>query len=190
MDKNNTPKVSVFIATSLDGFISREDGSIDWLIKLQETAPQGEDCGYKEFISSIDTIIMGQNTFEQVLTFENWPYKGKDLIVLSSKFVTIPDKLKKSVTYSSNSPKNILSELFKNNSKGVYVDGGITIQSFLSDGLIDEITITTIPILLGRGKPLFGILKKDIHLELIQSKSYPFGGFIQTKYKINNNFIN
>jgi len=183
MNENKKPKVSVFIATSLDSFISRKDGSIDWLMKFNETVPVGEDCGYKEFMSSIDLIVMGRNTFEQVLTFGEWPYKEKNLVVLSSKLKLVPEHLKNIVTIEFEEPKNLLVKLSSHGYQNIYVDGGVTIQNFLNEGLIDEITITTIPVILREGKPLFGNLNKDINLELIKSRSYPFN-VVQTKYKI------
>lgn len=185
MIENKRPKVFVFIATSLDGFISRKDGSIDWLTKFNEAAPPGEDCGYKEFISSIDLIVMGRNTFEQVLTFGEWPYNKIKLVVLSSKLKHVPEHLKKMVTLDSDTPKNLLLKLSSKGYKNIYLDGGITIQKFLNEGMIDEITITTIPILIGEGKPLFGHLNGDVRLELVQSKSYHFG-VVQSKYNVFN----
>lgn len=183
MHDSKMPKVSVFIATSLDGFISRKDGSIDWLMRFNETVPAGEDCGYKEFMSSIDLIVMGRNTFEQVLTFGDWPYKGKNLVVLSSKLQVIPVHLKNMVTIENDNPKNLLIKFSGHGYKNIYLDGAITIQNFLQEGLVDELTLTTIPILLGEGKSLFGKIDKEIQLQLIESKPYSFG-VVQTKYKI------
>lgn len=183
MEHNKKPKCSVFIAMTLDGYISRENGDIDWLMEANQSAPEGEDGGYKVFMNSIDTIIMGRNTFEQVLTFEPWPYAGKKMIVMSSKNVTIPEKLKDSVTATSNSPADVVKAIAENGAKGIYVDGGLTIQSFLAAGLIDEMTITIIPVLIGSGKSLFGSIGKDVHLKLLETSQIP-GGFVQLKYKV------
>ena len=174
-------KSSVFIATSLDGFIARLDGNIDWLNEANAVVPEGEDCGIVEFMSSVDGLVMGRNSFEKVLSFGEWPYGETEAVVLSRKGVVIPDKIKNRVSTSSEEPMALLKRLASGGMKHLYVDGGKTIQSFLSEGLIDEITITVIPVLLGTGIPLFGPLKKDIKLKHVSTNVYPFG-FIQNRY--------
>lgn len=174
---------SVYIATSLDGFIAREDGDIDWLNAANEVVPEGEDCGFFAFLDSVDYLVMGRNTFEKVLSFGQWPYGEKPVIVLSRNEVKIPDSLPKSVYWSSESPKTLSGRLVREGSKKIYVDGGNTIQRFLVDGLVKDITITSIPVILGRGIPLFGKLKNDIQLEHISTKSYGFG-FVQSTYEV------
>lgn len=174
-----SPKISVYIAVSLDGFIARKDGGLDW---LPPGSDGDEDFGYAEFISSIDFIVMGRNTFEKVLTFGNWPYTKK-VIVLTSQNSTLPPELADKVETLHLPPRELVHQMEIRGAKGIYLDGGITIQRFLREGLVDEITITTIPILIGEGLPLFGSLKKDIKLELINSSSFK-NGFVQTKYKI------
>jgi dihydrofolate reductase len=176
-------KISVFIATSLDGFISRSDGSIDWLTEAQATVPVGEDCGYRAFFNSVDVLIMGRNTFEQVLQFKRWPYTGRKVVVMSRRRVAIPEALASEVVWSSETPDGIVTWLWAQGAQHLYVDGGRTIQGFLAAGLIDEITITVIPRLLGTGRPLFGELARDVKLELMQSRAYPFG-FVQSKYRV------
>lgn len=174
-----TTKFSVYIATSLDGFIARKNGDIDWL-----PAPEsgGEDFGYTEFMSSVDCLVMGRNTFEKVLTFGSWPY-DKKVYVLSSKNLTVPEEIKSKTEALNLSPREVAKFLEAREVKHVYVDGGNTIQRFLIEGLIDEMTITVIPILIGEGLPLFGALEKDIHLELISSHGFS-NGFVQNKYKV------
>lgn len=176
-------RTSVFIATSLDGFISRLDGNIDWLNEANMIVPTGEDCGYKEFASSVDVMVMGRNTFDLVRTFDGWPYGDKRLIVLSSKPVEIPEALRNNVSASSEAPIDLVKRLEAEGFQHAYIDGGITIQRFLRARLIDEITITLIPVLLGTGRPLFGPLEEDLNLHLIQSKAYEFG-FVQLKYGV------
>jgi dihydrofolate reductase len=176
-------KTSVFIAMSLDGFISRLDGSIDWLNQANSVVPEGEDCGYRAFMSTVDALVMGRNTFEQVLTFDEWPYGKIPVIVLSHQQIAIPTAISNTVTVLQDSPSEIVARLSEKNIRHIYVDGGITIQSFLAAGLIDEITITILPILLGTGRSLFGLLPHDIHLAHIQSKSYEFG-FVQHRYHV------
>jgi dihydrofolate reductase len=181
-----TIKSSVFIATSLDGFIARSDGSIDWLNEANAVVPDGEDCGYYEFISSVDVLVMGRNTFEQVLSFGDWPYGEKKVVVLSEKGVDIPDKIQSTVSASSEDPRSLVKLLESAGAKHLYIDGGKTIRSFLAADLINEIIITTIPVLLGAGLPLFGPLNKDIKLKHLSTKTYPFG-FIQNRYSIEKN---
>ncbi|QGJ68627.1 Dihydrofolate reductase and methyltransferase [Planctomycetales bacterium 10988] len=176
------PTCYVFIATSLDGFIARKDGNIDWL----ESAPAGdpdEDYGYKMLFDSVDALIMGRNTFEKVLSFPQWPYDRKPLIVLSKRLDTLPPSLPSSVRLMCDDPKKLLERLTAEGMQSFYVDGGAVIQSFLRANLIDEMTITTIPILIGGGIPLFGFLDTDIQLELMTSQSFP-NGFVITKYRI------
>lgn len=176
-------KTSVFIATSLDGFIARSDGDIDWLNRANAAVPDGEDCGYGNFIETVDAIVMGRNTFEQVLTFDEWAYGDKRVVVLSRTGVVVPDALRATVLVSSESPALLLERLREGGVQNVYIDGGKTIQSFLRAGLIDELTITIIPILLGAGKTLFGAINSDIGLHHISSLTYEFG-FVQSKYRI------
>jgi dihydrofolate reductase len=178
------PQVSVFIATSLDGFIAREDGAIDWLEAANATVPPGEDCGYAAFAASVDGLVMGRHSFETVLGFAPWPYGDKRLVVLSRGPVAIPEALAGTVTASSEAPEALVERLGAEGVRHVYVDGGITIQRFMAAGLVDEITVTLIPILLGAGRPLFGPLPGDRNLTLLGSRQYDFG-FVQLHYRVN-----
>ncbi len=177
-----TAKVSVFIATSLDGFIARSDGRIDWLNQANATVPRGEDCGYATFIATVDTIVMGRNTFEQVLTFDEWPYGDRQVVVLSRSGIVIPNALRENVSVSSEWPQVLVDRLSAAGARHLYIDGGQTIQRFLRVGLIQELTITVIPILLGTGKPLFGPLESDVLLQHLSTHAYSFG-FVQSKYR-------
>jgi dihydrofolate reductase len=174
---------SVFIATSLDGFIAREDGSLDWLDSANETVPDGEDCGYVSFMKSVDVLVMGRNSYEKVLSFGQWPYETKPVVVLSSRDLEIPENLKKTVEHSSESPEVLCERLSKKGFNHLYIDGGITIQRFLSCRLISDLTITVIPVIIGTGKSLFGKLEKDIKIKHISTKAYEFG-FIQSTYQV------
>lgn len=175
------PKVSVFIATSLDGFIARKDGNLDWLDKANTEVPAGEDCGYQPFIDSVDVLVMGRNTFEKVLSFNEWPHGEKRVIVLSSTMKALPSTMEGRVELANEKPRELLQRLENEGVRSVYVDGGITIREFLREGLIDELTITTIPVILGEGIPLFGPTEADTWLKHESTKSFPFG-FVQTKY--------
>jgi dihydrofolate reductase len=174
---------SVYIATSLDGFIAREDGDIDWLNAANEVVSEGEDCGFFAFFDSVDCLVMGRNSFEKVLSFGQWFYGEKPVIVLSRNEVEIPGNLSKSVSWSSESPKTLSKRLVREGVKKVYIDGGITIQRFLQEGLVRDMTVTVIPLLLGSGIPLFGKLEKEIQLNHLSTKAYDFG-FVQSTYEV------
>lgn len=173
-----TVKVSVYIAISLDGFIARKNGKIDWLTGGEV----GADYGYAEFISTIDHIVMGRNTYEKVLTFGGWPYE-KPVIVLTSRNLSIPPGLANKVETLHLPPSELLQELERRGARHIYLDGGVTIQHFLRANLVDEMTITTIPILISEGLSLFGALDRDMKLELLTSQSFK-NGFVQNKYKV------
>jgi len=176
-------RASVYIATSLDGFIARRDGSIDWLNEAQALVPEGEDCGFTAFMSTVDTLIMGRKTYEQVLSFGEWPYGETPVIVLSHNPISLPAHLPDTVSHSSESPGALLERLADQGFRHVYVDGGNTIQGFLAEALIDQITITTIPVILGDGIPLFSSVSRDIRLTHVRTKAFDFG-FVQTTYLI------
>lgn len=176
-------RCSVFIATSLDGFISRSDGRIDWLNKANALVPPGEDCGFAEFFSTVDALVMGRNTFEQVLSFPEWLYGSKPVVVLSHSLRSLPAQAPATVTLSAEPPVTLVERLSAEGLGHLYVDGGLTIQSFLLANLVGEMTITVIPVLLGSGKPLFGSLQSDVNLLLLASKAYDFG-FVQSKYRV------
>ncbi|MBL7480571.1 dihydrofolate reductase family protein [Legionella bononiensis] len=177
------PKCSVFIATSLDGYIARDDGAIDWLMKSHELVPQGEDCGYKKFIATVDTLIMGRASYEKIRTFEEWPYGQLPVIVMSSQNIQIPEHLSSQVSVTRKSPEALIEQLRTQGVKHVYIDGGITVQGFLAKKLIDELTITYIPVLIGSGRPLFGALKEDITLKLIETETFG-SNIVQVKYSV------
>lgn len=174
-------KYSIFIATSLDGFIARSDGDIDWLAD-PAYADASEDYGYKAFIDSVDTLVMGRKTYELALTFEEWPYAGKKVVVLSSGSPNVPENLSGSVEIMSGAPDELVGRLAQRGARHCYVDGGKTIQGFLKAGLIQEMTITRIPVLIGDGIPLFGKLDRDARFEHIETKTYA-SGFVQSKYR-------
>lgn len=175
------PDCQVFIATSLDGFIARTDGAIDWLLSLDA---EGEDHGYERFIQGIDAIVMGRGTFETVREFEPWPYKHP-VLVLSSTLTgaPLPERLTDNVRVVTLSPESALSLLHAEGCRRVYVDGGKVIQSFLRKGLISELVITVIPVLLGSGRPLFGPLEKDLALAHEETISFA-SGLVQSRYRV------
>jgi dihydrofolate reductase len=171
----------VFIAISLDGFIARQDGDIDWL--LQRDTPT-EDHGYAAFIADKDLIVMGRGSYEKVLTLDAWPY-DLPVLVLSKQLTdaSVPEALKGKVRFSSRGPKDVIEQLDEQKVRRVYVDGGRLVQSFLRDGLVADMVITTVPVLLGAGRPLFGALPQDIDLKLVSSRSFP-SGLVQSHYRL------
>ena len=171
----------VFIATSLDGFIARPDGSLDWLMAI---AAEGEDHGFDAMMASVDGLIMGRGTFEQVLTFGEWPY-AKPVVVLSRSMSEsdIPDELSGKVTLSALAPRDLMASLDSDGWKRAYVDGGKVIQSFLADGLIADMIVTRAPVLIGEGLPLFGAIPKDIPLRHIETRSFA-SGLISSRYEV------
>jgi len=173
----------VFIATSLDGFIARRDGSIDWLERANTTIPSDQDCGFAAFMDGIDAIVMGRNTFDVARAFPEWLYGTTPLVVLSRTLTQVPEGTPGSVALSSKSPSDLVAELASRGLRRLYIDGGLTVQSFLAAGLIDEIVITTIPVLLGSGLPLFGSLTHDVWLEHVSTETYEFG-FVQSRYRV------
>lgn len=163
-------KNKVFIATSLDGYIADKNGGIEWLHAIPN--PDNIEMGYNEFTSQIDAILMGRNTFETVCGFDiDWPYQ-KPVFVLSNSIKSIPEAYKNNVELVSGPLQEILGSIHKKGLANLYIDGGKTIQSFLKEDLIDEMTITIIPFLLGSGIPLFSELPKTLDFECVDSKIY------------------
>ena len=159
-------KASVFIGMSVDGFIARVNGALDFL-----PPDGGEPHGYDEFITTVDALVIGRNTFETVLTFHTWPY-AKPVFVLSTRpFATPP--LGAVVERMSGAPADIVSELAGRGIRHIYVDGGITIQRFLQAGLIQRLIITRVPVLIRSGISLFGAIAHDIVLTHIRTCTYP-----------------
>lgn len=184
-------KCSVFIATSVDGFIAKNDGNVDWLHTAGNSeADMGEhaDMGMTEYMGAVDCMIMGRKCMEMIssmnLTAEQWPYGDTRIIVLSKTLKYAPDNLKDKVELYSGDLNILISSLEKDGHRHAYIDGGATIQSFINLKLIDEMTITRAPVLLGEGIALFGKTFKDIKLEQAQVTAYP-NDFVQEKYRVN-----
>jgi dihydrofolate reductase len=169
---------SVFVGTSVDGFLARPNDALDFL------SPSGDEPhGYTEFIATVDVIVIGRRTFEVVLAFPAWPYGKKQVIALSGRSLDFSSIRGGMVDQMAGSPAEIVSKLSARGFKHAYVDGGVTIQHFLRAGQIQRLTITRVPVLIGQGIPLFGALPKDIHLRHIETKSYS-SGLVKTEYEI------
>ncbi|KAF2455988.1 dihydrofolate reductase [Lineolata rhizophorae] len=175
------PTCLAFVGITLDGFISRPDGSIDYLAAANKAVPEGEDCGYKDFMKDIDALILGRKTFEQVLGFDKWSYGDLPVIVISSTLDALPSNTPTSAELCRDGDTAIeLAEM--RGYERVYVDGGETVRGFVRAKLLDQVTLTTVPLLLGSGRPLFGGTP-EVWLELLDSHSYPFG-FVQSTYRL------
>lgn len=173
-------RTSVFVGTSLDGFIARENGDLDW---LTGSGQGGADYGFKEFFDTVDVLVMGHHSYEKVLTFDEWYYGTKPVVVLTTRPLTIPDRLSATVEVMNGVPTVIVQRLAARGAKHLYVDGGITIQRFLSAGLINRIIISRLPVLIGRGIPLFGSLPHDVRLSHVSTREYQ-GGMVQSEYEV------
>lgn len=178
---NEPLKTSVYIAASLDGFIARENGDLDWLPQPGDTT---EDYGYHAFMDTVDALVMGRATFEKVLSFGvDWPYGDKPVIVLSRSDYAIPDDLPETVESLTGELTDIISGLLQRGFEHIYLDGGVTVQNFLRAGLVDRFILTIIPVLIGKGKPLFGSLPEDVNLKLVDHQSWP-SGLLQVTYDV------
>jgi Dihydrofolate reductase len=181
MNINTRPKISVFIATSLDGYIAGENDDLGWLdrfnVQHAAIAPD-DDCGYREFFASIDVLVMGRKTYEKVLTFGKWPYEGKRVIVLSHTLDEVID----STELFKGDIMELVRRLHAEGVKHVYIDGGVTISRFLKEKIVDEITVSIIPVILGAGARLFNETGVELPLRLVSSKSYP-SGLVQLLYE-------
>jgi dihydrofolate reductase len=176
----------VFIAKSLDGYIADKEGNIDWLHSVPN--PDHNDMGFINLMQEIDAVVMGRNTYEVVLNFEgDWPY-SKPVFVLSNTLESIPESISDKVSLIKGTLQDILKQIHGKGYTKLYIDGGKTIQSFLREKLIDELIITTIPILLGGGSTLFGNLSQPINLEHLESKVF-LNQIVQNHYRVidNNN---
>lgn len=171
-----TLRCSVFIATSLDGFIARRDGSLDWLERVQQP---DEDYGYAELFASIDTLVLGRNTYDTVLGFGEWPYADKRCIVVSNRAF----EPRHSERRFAGDLRTLVAELEAEGAQRAYVDGGALIRGFLAAGLIDDITLSIVPVLLGSGIPLFGHGVPERALVLESSRAFATG-LVQNCYRV------
>ena len=171
-------KISVFCGTSVDGFLARPDGALDFL-----PPGGGEPHGYDEFIATVDTIVIGRKTFETVLGFEAWPYGTKRVVVLSSSPLDLGGVRGGRVEQMGGAPADIVAELIATGTRHIYVDGGITIQGFLRAGLVQRLVVTRVPVLIGQGIPLFGSLPHDVRLRHVSTRHYA-SGLVQSEYEV------
>jgi dihydrofolate reductase len=171
-------KTIVYIGTSLDGFIAKKDGDIEWLTQF---ASDEAINAYQELVSRIDVIIIGRGTFEKVLTFPSWPY-DKDVFVLSNSIKELPGVAKGKATVLAMAPEALLKHLSGKGFTSAYVDGGKVIQDFLKADLVDDLIISKAPVLIGDGIPLFGHLDKDLSFQHVRT-AVQSNGLTRSYYK-------
>ena len=171
-------RATVFVGTSLDGFLARPNGTFDFL-----PAGGGEDHGYAAFLSTVDALVIGRNTFDVVRAFDEWPYGEKLVVVLSSRPLDPPAPTGARVARLSGPPAEIVERLSARGLAHLYVDGGITIQRFLESRLIQRLVVTRVPVLIGSGIPLFGALPRDIKLRHVATRTYE-SGLVQSEYEV------
>lgn len=171
----NRPKVSIYIATSIDGYIARKDGGLDW---LDQVGGFDEDYGFKKLLGNIDALIIGRKTYEVATTVPD-PYPGKRVVVLSNSLNSVRNDME---LYQGDLT-DLLTKLHKDGIKHVWIDGGMTISQFLSSQMVDTMTLSIIPVILGSGIPLFNVIDKEIHCRAISSQTYP-SGLVQLRYEI------
>jgi dihydrofolate reductase len=169
---------SVFVGTSVDGFIARLNGDLDFL-------PEGggEPHGYTEFMAGVDALVIGRKTFETVAAFEEWPYGRKRVVVLSSRAIDLSKVKGAVVEHMAGRPAEIIAKLAAGGARHLYIDGGITIQGFLRAGVIQRLIVTRVPVLIGAGIPLFGALPHDVRLRHVATRHFP-SGLVQSEYHI------
>lgn len=171
-------QASVFIGATLDGFIARPNGDLDFL-----PPDGGEPHGYDEFFASVDVLVIGRKTFETVLAFPEWPYADKPVIVLSSRPLDFSRVQRGRVEQMAGDPVEIVSRLAGRGFHHIYIDGGATIQEFLRSGLIHRLIVTRVPVLIGQGVSLFGPLVRDVKLHHIETKQYA-SGLVKSEYLV------
>ena len=165
-------KIKLFIASSLDGYIANEDGDVDWL-------PDNANSGYDEFYKTIDTVVLGKKTYDQVLTFGAYPYQDKKSFVFTRNNNQTKDENTEFVSDIDKFVKDIIS----NSGKNIWLVGGAEIiSSFVNHGFVDEIILSIIPIVLGKGIPLFKNIEKETKLKLIKTTNYD--NLVELQYKV------
>jgi dihydrofolate reductase len=178
--KENNPRIKLYIACSLDGYIARKDGSIDWLTKY-ENSPE-TDYGYSEFYASIGTALMGRKTYEQVLGFGDWPYAEKKTYVFTRK--NEPLRREKNVEFVSGDIGEFARRLKENTDEDIWLVGGSQlIKSFLEEDHVQDMIVFIVPIILGSGIPLFDRIGKEIRLKMISMERYE-NGIVRLDYDL------
>ena len=171
------PFTHAYIACSLDGYIARADGSLDWLTGLP--TPAGEDYGYAGFMAGIDAILMGRVTYDTVRGFPDWPYTLPVRVLTRNPDRLAPPPAGAEVRPVAGPLAAVLAGLAAEGFARVYADGGQTLSALLRAGLLDRLTVTRVPVLLGAGLPLFSDTGPERRLAVLATRVWP-NGFVQT----------
>jgi dihydrofolate reductase len=174
--------VMVYIAASLDGYIARADGSIDWLDIAGPDEAERSMADFVELLRRVDCLVMGRKTFETVQQFSPWPYGALPVVVLSTTLSEAPSIEGADVRIRSAPPAELLRDLAREGLTRIYLDGGATIHGFMREDLIDHLTVATVPILLGAGRPLFPAPGRELTLSLERSDVLP-SGIVKSVYR-------
>ena len=169
------PIVSVYIAVSLDGFIARDDGALDWLEGVQEAG--GDDYGYADFMDTVDAVVLGRSTYDAVCTFDLWPFDTKRVVVVTNR----PLKSLHGEEPYAGALLPLMDRLGRAGVRRVYLDGGYTIRQGLDEGIVDDMTLSIVPVLLGTGRPLFTRGLPESQWETTAVESHPTG-LVQIRY--------
>lgn len=170
-----TMQRSIYIAISLDGFIARTDGAIDWLAIVER---EGEDYGWQAFFDSVDTLVMGRKTWETALSFPSWPYTNKRCVILSKDTARAAPHGEE---FFAGDLAVLLDRLAAEGARRVYFDGGTIVGQALRDNVVDDVTLSLIPVLLGTGTPLAPGLTSDRRLHLTGHQVFA-SGLVQLRY--------
>ncbi len=168
-------KVSVFLGLSLDAYLAGTDGDLSWLSAVASDPP--EDTGYQALMDDIDVLVMGRNTYDTVLQFEPWPYQDKHVVVLTHR----PLPARHGETAHDGALADLLAELRQAGRRHVYLDGGAVVRQGLMAGLVDTLTLNWVPVILGKGIPLFSTELQLSRWRLQHAHAYP-SGLLQSRY--------
>jgi len=171
-----TLRAHVFLGLSVDGRIARPDGDLEWLTSRGAAAG---DAGFTPFITSVDAVVMGRKTYDVIAPEPEWPYLDRPVHVIST---SLADDADPRITVHR-SPAAVVDALERDGHRRVYADGGQTVQWFLAAGLVDEMTLSQVPVLIGEGPSLFGPLPRDVSLEHVRTAVLD-GGMVQTTYRV------
>lgn len=169
-----------YLAQSLDGYIAGPNDELDWLGQIDN--PEQSDFGFADFMAGVDALLMGRRTFEVVAGIGLWPY-SKPVFVASNSLAEVPATLQGKATIVRGDLEAMTAELVAQGHRSIYIDGGKLIQSALANNLLDELILTTVPILLGRGVSLFGQLDDSRKLSLLSSEVL-LGQLVKSHYQL------
>ena len=170
------PFVSVFLGISIDGCIAGENGDLSWLAELAPDSPDA--TGYTTLMERVDTLLIGRTTYDAVLDFAPWPYAGKRVVVLSHRdFAPRHGEQRR-----EGSVRQVLAQLAEDGCRHVSLDGGAVIRAGLGEGVIDSLTLSVLPVVLGKGVRLFDAALPRSDWRLEDTRQLP-SGVVQLRYR-------